>query len=100
MCQDCRADYNDVPVTTVIIEVSEMINYLREMNPTFGYAHVIFEDWNLDLVDTCLNDAVNNTSLHHISDEERFLTIQLLQKCKILSEDQIAKALAMSEGWE
>jgi hypothetical protein len=100
MCQNCRADYNDVPVTTVITEVSEMINGLREINPAFGYAHVVFDDWNLDLVDSCLDDALNNTASSDIDDEERFLTIQVLQKCKLLSDDEIAKALAIAEGWE
>jgi hypothetical protein len=79
-------------------KILEAVMLIKELYNTFeggagGYGHVVFDDWNLDCIDSCLKDAYS--SAYDMDEETRKASIRALEYCNKLTENELANALRL-----
>jgi len=101
MCINCFSRYDKVPITEPIRQAADLVTELYDTDggEVGGYGHVVFDDWNLDDVEWCLNAANENLYSTWIDENVRIASIKALQAFLPLSEDERAMALGIADGF-
>jgi hypothetical protein len=102
MCINCwqEAGYKTI-INDRVKEAARLVEelYLTESGGVGGYGHIVFDDWNLDCVASCLHDAENALYKDNLCEETRLASMAALKAFEALSEDERASALALYEGF-
>jgi hypothetical protein len=72
--------------------------YTRDGCESGGYGHLVFDDWNIDCVDFCIEEAQKG-QFDFIDDYDRDFCIEVLEYFDTLTDDEKYTALAMVDNF-
>lgn len=95
MCIDCWSDYEQNKVVNdKVLKAKELIDELYEYHGAGGNLHVVLDDWNIDLLEGCIGFIETECDLG-----QREIELRVYNHLITMSEDEIATALAIHEGF-
>lgn len=100
MCEICYIDAGEPKILNdKIKKATALIKdlYTREGCEAGGYGHVVFDDWNIDCVDFCIEEAKQG-AFDFISDYDRDFCIEVLEYFATLTDDEKYTALAIVDN--